>query len=379
MRSTESDGVRGGASDFGRRRMRSVFSARMFVIWTVGITSLVLVLAVATGMSPSLLPLLVFLPAFVAGVGTVRQTAGASVWVTLVTGGLLAFTGNLRENLLEVLLIVAFGALSVLACRYRIDQDAEITRLRSVAAAMQRRILRPFPLYTDQVTVAGLYRPVEEDGMVGGDVYEALETPFGTRVLIADVQGKGIPSVGAAFAVLEAFRGVVYREPALTEVVAELENAVVRYNTFAQRSGDPERFVTALVLDINETREIRAVDCGHIPPHILYADGGVEELQYEPGVPLGLDSLVTEPRTVERFDFPPDSTFLLCTDGVTDARGPNGSFYPLEERLREWGRVAPERIAELLGSDLRRFTRDNFRDDIAVLTLSRNPGPVPAA
>lgn len=50
-------------------------------------------------------------------------------------------------------------------------------RLRSTAAAMQRQILRPLPLLTDDVLVDGVYEPVQQDKLVGGDIYDVAATP----------------------------------------------------------------------------------------------------------------------------------------------------------------------------------------------------------
>lgn len=44
-------------------------------------------------------------------------------------------------------------------------------------------------MLTPGIRLYGLYRPVEEDTLVGGDLYDAADTPYSTRVLVGDVQG----------------------------------------------------------------------------------------------------------------------------------------------------------------------------------------------
>ncbi|TMR31813.1 serine/threonine-protein phosphatase [Nonomuraea zeae] len=346
--------------------------APLFVVGLVLVTAVVVALDVITGTAVRLFPLLIFLPAIVSGLGTVRQTAVASVWVFVVVIVTTAYLGGRTSDLLLAGGFTAmFGVLSVFGCRYRVRREEEVHRLRSAAAALQRQIVRPLPLRTPNLAVDGLYQPVEEDTMVGGDMYEVSVSPNGTRVLIADVQGKGIPAIGTALAVLGAFREAAYREETLLGVVNALENAVVRQNTFATRNGEPERLVTALVLDIRQELMVEAVDCGHIAPYVIH-DGEVVQVNLgEPGVPLGVASLSVSPRRRERFVFPAGAKMLLCTDGVTEARDPDGDFYPLEDRLRTWARVPPARLAKALCADLRAFTRTAPRDDIAVLTLRR--------
>ncbi|MFG1703343.1 PP2C family protein-serine/threonine phosphatase [Nonomuraea sp. M3C6] len=359
-------------TDDERQRELPSLSMPVFVLGLGVITVVVVALDLLTGTAYRLFPLLIFLPAIVSGLGTVRQTAVASVWVVLVVAGTISYLGGEPTDiLLPTGFTAMFGVFSVIGCRYRVGREEEVHRLRSAAAALQRQIVRPLPLHTANVIVDGLYQPVEEDAMVGGDMYEVAPSPYGTRVLITDVQGKGLPAIGTALAVLGAFREAAYREQTIDGLVAALENAVVRQNAFASLTGEPERMVTALVLDIGDDLEIEAVDCGHIAPYVIHGGDAWQVGLGDPAVPLGLAALSPQPRRGTRFVFPPGATLLLCTDGVTEARNPAGAFYPLEERLRVWAANPPARLAETLGADLRAFTRAAPRDDIAVLTLRR--------
>lgn len=357
----------------GRERDEQAgLSKGAFAAWLGVITALVVGLDSLTGADVSPAPLLIFLPAIASALGTVRQTEFASVWVVLVVGAVALYLGREPVDYLGTLgFTCAFGVLSVLGCRLRIQREEEVHRLRSATATLQRQILRPLPTRTEEIVADGLYQPIEEDTMVGGDMYEVAASPYGTRVLIADVQGKGLPAIGTAFAVLGAFREAAQRERTLDGVVDALESAVIRHNTFAVSIGDPERFVTALVLDIGPDEEAQAINCGHIAPYAIH-DGGAGQVRLgEPGVPLGLARLVAEPRVRTCFALTRRMTLVLCTDGVTEARGPGGGFYPLEERLRAWAGLPPARLAETLSADLHDFTGAVPRDDIAVLILHR--------
>ncbi|MEV0234986.1 PP2C family protein-serine/threonine phosphatase [Nonomuraea sp. NPDC050786] len=358
----------------GGRREGPYLPTPVFVGGLVVTTAMVAALDTLTGTAVRLFPLLIFLPAIVAGLGTVRQTVLASTWVTLAVGGLGAYLGaELDDDALAVGFTALFGVLAVLGCRYRVRREEEVRRLRSAASALQRLIVRPLPLRTADVVVDGLYQPVEEEPMVGGDMYEVAVSQHGTRVLIADVQGKGLPAIGTALAVLGSFREAAYREETLTGVVEALEKAVVRQNTFAATTGEPERLVTALVLDIGAGLGVEAVNCGHIAPYMIHYGAARQVCLGDPSVPLGVAALTTEPRTSARFAFPPGATLVLCTDGVTEARDPEGAFYPLPERLRAWAADPPDSLAHELGADVRAFTRTDPRDDIAIVTLRRRP------
>ncbi|WP_307792472.1 PP2C family protein-serine/threonine phosphatase [Streptomyces verrucosisporus] len=377
-------GSPGGARAAGIRRRGHVparIGSRALAVLLVVVTLLVVVSDYLTDRGLGLVPLLIFLPAFVAGRGTARQTAAAAAWVVLVLVGLLVYDPfqTVSANLSTVAFTAALGGLSIAGAWQRDRRDEEITRLRSAAAALQRQILRPLPLLTDRLLADGAYEPVEEDSRVGGDIYEVMPSPYGTRVLIADVQGKGLPAIGTAFAVLGAFREAAGREPELTAVVEALEDAVVRHNAFEAQSGEPERFVTALVLNADGGRDVQVVDCGHIPPYLLRRERTGPTALPVPlrntGVPLGLGSLAPDSRAVERFALPPDTMLLLCTDGVTEARDSSGSFFPLRERLAGWADASPREVAAGLLDQLAVHTGGNAADDIALLVLRRSRPP----
>ncbi|MFE7648495.1 PP2C family protein-serine/threonine phosphatase [Streptomyces phaeoluteigriseus] len=365
----------GSSAAGGEGRTAPPLRWSVVVFWLGLVTVVLAVIGVFLDRETRLAPFLVVLPALIAGRGSVRQTAVASAWVTVMIAGALFDTAEdtIGAATATVVFAVVFNGLSVARAAQRVHSEREIARLRSAAAALQRQLLRPFPLMTDQLIVHGLYQPVEEDSRVGGDVYEVVASPYGSRVFIADVQGKGLPAISAAFSVLSAFREAAIAEPTLTAVVDALEDAVLRHNSFAAQAGESERFVTALVLGIGSDTEVQAINCGHVPPLMLHGDRDGPVLNGEPCVPLGLDALSPEPRTVEWFSFPRGSTLLLCTDGVTEARDPSGTFYRLEERAAAWGDVRPGDLPATVHRDLRRHAAGTQGDDTALMVLRRRP------
>jgi serine phosphatase RsbU (regulator of sigma subunit) len=366
-----------------RKRPAEVFDAleppgsAELTVGVLSVTILVEVLGVLSGSEVWLLGLLVFLPGTASALCTVRQTGFVSAWTTLVvtTTALVRAPagGHWLDRLLLVLLTLALGVTSVYACHRRVKREQEMLRLRSTAAAMQRHILHPLPLVTDDVLVNGVYEPVQEDRLVGGDIYDVVASPWGTRVLIGDVQGKGLAAVGAAFAVIGAFREAAHREPTLTALVDALDASVVRHNSYADQTGDEERFVTALIIGIDAGGEAQVVNCGHIPPRLMH-DGLVTTPPLDSGVPLGLAELTAEPTTVDWFAFPAGSTLLLTTDGLTETRADDGTFYPVDDWLTKHLGLSPTELPGELYEDARAFAGGSRpHDDIAVLTVRRSP------
>ncbi|MFH8383919.1 PP2C family protein-serine/threonine phosphatase [Kitasatospora sp. NPDC018058] len=352
---------------------------RAVVLGVLAATAAVLLVQAASGTRSRLVLLLVFLPALLAGLGTVAQTVAVSVWVTavVVVHSALYPPSDLSARLGTLVGVVAAEAVVVALCARRVRRERELFRIRQSAVALQRQLLRPLPARTPEVDLYGLYRPVEEDAMVGGDLYDVADTPHGTRVLVGDVQGKGLPAIGTGFAVLSAFREAAFREAELTAVAEALDAAVERHNAYAVQSGDMERFVTAIVLCVRRGADVRAVNCGHLAPYLRRADGRVEAVPLPAGLPLGLAALTDEPRTVERFALPGDGVLVLLTDGITEAQDASGAFYPADRGLADLAATPAAALPEALDRRARLWSGGRSRDDVTVLALHRAADPLP--
>ncbi|MFF1923622.1 PP2C family protein-serine/threonine phosphatase [Streptomyces sp. NPDC058221] len=374
QRPSTTRGAEPSVTDAGERAAaRSRISTPALLGGLALLSLLVVGIDVPTGDDLRLIPLLVVVPALVSVFCTVRQTVAAAVWILpIVVISRLVSGGTLWDSVSGVGFTVLACAVGVGACSLRIRHATEIARLRSAAVALQRQILRPLPVLTDQVLVDGIYAPIEEDRLVGGDIYEVVQSPYGTRVIIGDVQGKGLAAIGAGFAALGAFREAAIREPALTGVVDAVEDAVARHNTFSAQTGEIERFVTALVLGLDGDGRVQAVNCGHLPPRLLHDGVATTVPLRRTSVPLGMAELSNEARAAEWLDFPPGATLLMFTDGVTEARDASGAFYPLDARLGGWAQLGPRELLDTLHADLEDFSGGVRRDDIAVLTLRRS-------
>ncbi|MEV8326990.1 PP2C family protein-serine/threonine phosphatase [Kitasatospora sp. NPDC056731] len=347
---------------------------RAVVLGVLASTAVVLLAQAASGTSARLVLLLVFLPALLAGLGTVAQTVAVSVWVAgvVAVSTVLFPPSSLAARMGTLVGVIGAEAAVVGLCARRVRREQELFRMRQTAVALQRQLLRPLPVLTPDVQLYGLYRPVEEDALVGGDLYDVADTPYGTRVLVGDVQGKGLPAIGAGFAVLSAFREAAFREPALTGVADALEAAVERHNAYAVQGGESERFVTATVLGVERGTDVQAVNCGHLAPYLLHG-GRVEAVPLPAGVPLGLAELTDEVRTVRWFALPEDGVLVLLTDGITEAQDATGAFYPVERGLAALAAAPAALLPEALDREARRWSGGRSRDDVTALSLRRAP------
>ncbi|MEU6199536.1 PP2C family protein-serine/threonine phosphatase [Streptomyces sp. NPDC047061] len=261
------------------------------------------------------------------------------------------------------------GALGTILAAHRTRRERTLADVRFVAEIAQRVLLRPVPHRIGNLLLESFYLSAAAEARIGGDLFEAVPTAYGVRLLIGDVRGKGLLAVETAAAMLGAFREAAHDEPDLHALVDRVDISMTRR---ADRLGGTElgeRFVTAVFAEIPEDRRIvRIVNCGH-PPPLLIRPGEVSELdQGQPGPPLNLGMLVGDPYRVETYLFGPGDQLLLYTDGVTETRDPAGDFYPLLQRLRSWGPMPPPELLERLHQDLLEYSHDQLQDDTAALT-----------
>lgn len=237
--------------------------------FTALVAYLALIGALDTVMPDPLLrltPFAVLAPVVAAALLSLRMTAAVCALYLVLTGlnyGLLI--QHISEPNWVAISVSALAAclVSLVVYRVRLEREERIKRLRPTAGAAQRLLLRSLPLQAGDVTADGFYEAAEREAIVGGDIYEVLWTPYGTRMVIGDVRGKGLPAIGASAAVLTTFREGTYREPDLRTVVALMEEGLLRWEDQSAREPE-EEFVTALIVE-TLGRDLRVIDCGHFP------------------------------------------------------------------------------------------------------------------
>ncbi|MEV5883364.1 PP2C family protein-serine/threonine phosphatase [Streptomyces sp. NPDC052020] len=264
----------------------------------------------------------------------------------------------------------------------------ELRQARRIAGAAQGVLLRPLPERIDGLSVAAAQLSAEPGAAIGGDLYEAVPTEHGVRVVMGDVRGHGIAALGTVAAVLGSFREAAYDEPDLERVLRRLDRALARHlgdRARAEHPGPPlpanpvaEEFVTLLLLEIRPDGEIRALNCGHPWPHHV-AGTRVEPLaRAAPLPPLGMFPLPAELPVVPCGQLLPGEALFLHTDGAEDARDAEGRFFSLPDVLAHAVREAPVAPRALLGTVLTALLRHADgapSDDVALLMLRNDRAP----
>ncbi|WEO98471.1 PP2C family protein-serine/threonine phosphatase [Streptomyces sp. FXJ1.172] len=250
----------------------------------------------------------------------------------------------------------------------------ELRQARRVARAAQSVVLRPLPPRLDGLNVAAAQLSADRGACVGGDLYEAVATEHGVRVVMGDVRGHGLAALGTVAAVLGSFREAAHDEPELDRVLRRLDRALARHLREGAHAEHPvvEEFVTVLLLEIGRDGELSAFNCGHPWPYRI-SGTRVEPLsRVEPLPPLGPFPLPAELEAHHCGQLLPGESLVLFTDGAEDARDAKGRFFSLPAALREAVRsqsLSPQSILRTLFTALLHHTSGSPADDMAVLVL----------
>ncbi|MFJ5104339.1 PP2C family protein-serine/threonine phosphatase [Streptomyces sp. NPDC088554] len=351
------------------------------------VIALAVVVDLTTPPAVSSAPLLFVAPVTAAPLMRTRAIIGVGLCAIMVHAFLAYEDGTFgwQRGIANQLTLVAVTALAVLIHRTLHLKDSETRRAQRVAAVVQRAVLPTPPSRLGPLRIAARYVPAEDEALIGGDLYVVQQTAHGTRLMVGDIRGKGLGAVAAVCVDIGAFRYAADESPDLTGLVGSLELALLREGERRGNLDQEEGFTTALIAEFPPGLDlVRIVNRGHPPPLLLDARGTAVLLEpSQEAPPLGMTTLGTWVSPVDTFPFPPGSTLLCYTDGITEARDRAGTFYDpvrrlprlLQHRAADQGRApSPGQILDTLIRDVRRHSRGTPQDDQALLALHRADG-----
>ena len=221
-----------------------------------------------------------------------------------------------------------------------------------------------------QGTGLDVHAVLEPARQVGGDLFEVLRLSE-NRVLVAvgDVSGKGIPAALFMAVTMTILRSMARQGHAPEEILRLLNDELLEQNPRGM-------FVTLQLMVFDPIR--RTVTCASAGHHGAACVGPGQSpcLTFtSSGRVLGL--MPAEPITSEMLELKPGETFVLFTDGVTEAFDANGELFG-DERLLAYllessGRSARDTALGVLDA-VRKFASGTKQsDDITVLSVRYAP------
>ncbi len=221
----------------------------------------------------------------------------------------------------------------------------------------------PLVLASDDFVLAALLEPCYDNG---GDAFDYALNGDVLHFAVFDAMGHGLAAAGEATFALSLHRHFRRQGRGPAEAYADIDAALAAQSTTT-------RFVTALIAELDvRTGLLRWMSAGHPPPLLLRDGRLVKTLDVTPSPPLGLE-LATEPPTECVTSLEPGDMVLLYTDGLTEARRPDGELFSIErlsefiEREAASGQGAPETLRRLRDAIIERRAGALNDDATAVL------------
>ncbi len=222
------------------------------------------------------------------------------------------------------------------------------TAAMGLAAEIQWSLLPPLTFASDQVVVAAALEPAYA---VAGDSIDYAVDAQRARFAVFDAMGHGLQSAQLAALAVAAYRNARRSGRSLADTAAGIDQAVV--DSFG---GDA--FATALLAELDTTSgRLQWINAGHPEPLLIRHGRLVKTLHAPPALPFGLalaptgaDSFSMASESLE-----PGDQVVFYTDGVIEARSPDGDFYGIDRLVDLIGRHAAGELP--LPETMRRVVR----------------------
>lgn len=271
---------------------------------------------------------------------------------------------------LGVLLALLFALLYERVLRRRDETSAaaaELARIaednarlfgeqRSVAQTLQQSLLIEELPEVPGLELAARYEVGAEGVDIGGDWYDVIVREEDCVLLVVgDVSGRGVRAATVMAALRHSIRALALQGDAADEILAKLSRLVS-----VEQDG---HFATVLIVEADpRTGSLAVASAGHACP-LLITDDGVEFVELEVGVPVGVIGSPSY-RTVER-QVLPGAALLGFTDGLFERRGETVDV-GLERLRRTVAEAADRSLPALLDLLVGRLA-GTAHDDAAIL------------
>lgn len=274
------------------------------------------------------------------------------LWIPVLDGterlGVLGMSfaeDRLSERLVEVCERYAHLVATVLVAKSSYGDAFELVRRQqpmTIASELSWALAPPLVFATDDLALGGMLEPCYDNG---GD---ALDYALNDRVLhlgVFDAMGHGLAAAGVAAFAISAYRYSRRSGSDLQETYSAMDEAV-------GTQFPDNRFVTAVIAQLDiDTGQLEWISAGHPPPLLIRGGRRARTLETVPATPLGVE--VGHAPTVGQESLEPGDQLLFYTDGLIEARTPDGQLFNIEglsafiEREAAAGQTAPETLRRL--------------------------------
>ncbi|HEY2429970.1 MAG TPA: SpoIIE family protein phosphatase [Acidimicrobiales bacterium] len=242
-----------------------------------------------------------------------------------------------------------------------------------VSSRLQKSLLPPSLPAIPGVEAAAVYHPLGDGIEVGGDFYDLWAMPEGRfGIMVGDVVGTGPEAAAVATLVRYSLRALTLDRADVSAALHQLNDVLLSAVGEVTTS---EVFCTAVFGTVTprpDHVEVALASGGHPLPLVRRGDGRIDE------VTLGGSLLGAFPSigvTTARVDLAAGDMLVLFTDGLLEARSPDGRFFD-EAGIRAVLGTSPAgagSAVEALEAAVLAHVGGELDDDLAIVVL-RVPG-----
>lgn len=239
-----------------------------------------------------------------------------------------------------------------------------------IADTLQAALLR-LPTEVPGLRFSSHYAAASDEALVGGDFFDLFEIDGSlVGITIGDVSGKGLSAAIITSRVRDSLRLCAMDGLGPAGCVTKTSSLIFRVTP-----GDVFATLIFGILDTN-TGEMSYVTAAHPPGIVQRRDGRILLLEGANSVVGGFPSLEF---TQRRLSLEPGDALVLYTDGLTEARR-DGEMYGLDrmvQYLDQRRRSSLEALVNDVFNNVREYTHNRLRDDVAMLAITLDKAPEP--
>jgi sigma-B regulation protein RsbU (phosphoserine phosphatase) len=245
----------------------------------------------------------------------------------------------------------------------RLVEVARLQQQVEFAQTVQRQLLPAMDREIAGLDIAVAYLASNQ---VGGDYYDIFDiAPHTVCAVIADVSGHSIASGLLMTAARSALRLLVRHESQPAKILQQLNDTLYR------DLDQTDLFISLFLVIIDlEAEVMRYASAGHNPA-LLYRCVPHDIMPLEAtGVLMGFIPDASFDEITQPFQR--GDALVLYTDGITEARNPQGEFFGetrLQAQVRHIGDVEARGIVGSIMIDVHQHTQDRLDDDMTLLVL----------
>jgi len=241
--------------------------------------------------------------------------------------------------------------------------ENELTIARSIQSTLIPNKFPAFPDY-NEFDLHGINHAASH---VAGDFFDFfLLDSCRLFIVIADVSGKGVGPALLMAVSRTHIRNLAAKGHSPAEILTELNQLLIQ-------DREQPMFVTVFVAEYNiSSGDLCYANGGHVVPYLIKKDGSVEQFGEPTGTIVGmLEDAVFDEETIK---LKKDETIVLYTDGILEARLPEGEFFGERHFETLLSANAEMSLLELCDSALatvKAYQANKLSDDVTVLALRK--------